>query len=97
MKISFDYDETLSTKKGGELARQLIADGNDVYVISARNLKVGMIDRARNIGIPVSRVYATGSNENKIAKIKELGIETHYDNNENVIKELGDKGKLFKN
>ena len=97
MKISFDYDDTISTKKGGDLAKQLIADGNDVYIISARNLKVGMIDRARSIGIPTNRVFATGSNENKIAKVKELGIETHYDNNENVIKELGTKGKLFTN
>ena len=97
MKISFDYDDTISTKKGGDLAKQLIADGNDVYIISARNLKVGMIDRARSIGILTNRVFATGSNENKIAKVKELGIETHYDNNENVIKELGAKGKLFTN
>ena len=97
MKISFDYDETISTKKGGELARQLITDGNEVYIISARNLKVGMIDRAKSIGIPVSRVYATGSNENKIAKVKELNIDIHYDNNSDVIKELGSKGKLFTN
>lgn len=97
MKISFDYDETISTKKGGDLAKQLIADGNDVYIISARNLKVGMIYRAKSLGIPLSRVYATGSNENKIAKIKELKIETHYDNNSDVINQLGSIGKLFKN
>jgi len=97
MKISFDYDETISTKKGGDLARQLIAEGNEVYIISARNLKVGMIDRAKSIGIPISRVYATGSNENKIAKVKELKIDTHYDNNSDVINQLGTIGKLFKN
>lgn len=97
MKISFDYDETISTKKGGDLARQLIADGNEVYIISARNLKVGMIDRAKSIGIPVSRVYATGSNENKIAKVKELNIDIHYDNNSDVINQLGTTGKLFTN
>ena len=97
MKISFDYDETISTKKGGDLAKQLITGGNEVYIISARNLKVGIIDRAKSIGIPVSRVYATGSNENKIAKVKELNIDIHYDNNSDVIKELGSKGKLFTN
>lgn len=97
MRISFDYDETISTKKGGDLAKQLIADGNEVYIISARNLKVGMIDRAKSIGIYVSKVYATGSNENKISKIKELNIDIHYDNNSDVIKQLGSKGKLFTN
>lgn len=97
MKISFDYDDTLTTKKGSDLAKQLISEGNDVYIISARNLKVGMIDKARSLGIPISKVFATGSNENKIAKVKQLGIETHYDNNENVIKELGSIGTLFTN
>lgn len=97
MKISFDYDDTISTKKGGDLAKKLIADGNEIYIISARRLKVGMVERAKSLGIPLSRVYATGSNEEKIAKIKELNIEQHYDNNENVIKELGTIGKLFKN
>jgi soluble P-type ATPase len=97
MKISFDYDDTLSTKKGSDLAKEFIAKGKEVYIISARNLKVGMIDKARSLGIPLNRVFATGSNENKIAKIKELGIEEHYDNNENVIKKLGSIGRLFKN
>ena len=56
-----------------------------------------MINKAKALGIPLSRVYATGSNTNKIAKIKSLKIETHYDNNENVVKQLDGIGKLFKN
>lgn len=54
-----------------------------------------MLSKAKELGIPESRVYATGSNENKIAKIKELGINKHYDNNENVVKELEGIGKLL--
>jgi hypothetical protein len=38
-----------------------------------------------------------GSNKAKIEKIKELNIVTHYDNNADVIKELGDIGKQFNN
>lgn len=97
MKISFDYDGTLSTAKGTEMATKFLSEGNDVYIISARHLKQGMINKANSLGIPVSRVYATGSNINKVNKIKSLKIEKHYDNNENVIKQLGEIGKIFNN
>jgi len=96
-KISFDYDSTLSTAKGTELAKKLIAENNDLYIISARHLKSGMLNKAKELGIPLNRVYATGSNTNKINKIKSLKIDTHYDNNENVIKQIDGIGKLFTN
>ncbi len=96
-KISFDFDDTLSTSKGTELAKRLIEEGNDIYIISARNSKEGILDKAKQLGISVNKVYATGSNDNKVKKIKELGIEIHYDNNEDVIKNLSKIGKLFKN
>ena len=54
-----------------------------------------MLTRAESIGIPTSRIYATGSNKAKVEKIKELGIDIHYDNNPDVIKELGAIGNLF--
>jgi hypothetical protein len=95
MKISFDYDDTLSTKRGMELAKKLIDDGNSLYIISARNDKEGMLKRADELGIPHSRVYATGSNKSKVEKILELEIERHYDNNSDVIKDLGSKGEKF--
>ena len=94
-KISFDYDEVLSTAKGKEKAAQLIKDGNTVYIISARGHKDGMLNTAQELGIPESRIYATGSNKAKVEKIKELRIDTHFDNNPNVIKELGRIGQLF--
>lgn len=96
-KVSFDYDGVLSTEKGKELARQKISDGNTIYIISARGHKDGMINTAKELGIPESRIYATGSNKAKVEKIKELNITTHYDNNPDVIAELGNVGKLFKN
>ena len=48
------------------------------------------------LGIPESRVYATGSNKAKVEKVLELGIDKHYDNNADVINELGKNGILFK-
>jgi hypothetical protein len=96
-KISFDYDDVLSTENGKELAKRKISDGNTVYIISARRNKEGMINTANALAIPESRIYATGSNKAKVEKVKELGIQTHYDNNPDVINELGSVGKLFTN
>jgi len=94
-KISFDYDGVLSTSKGTELAKRLKDEGNTIYIISARGSKDNMLSRVESIGIPTSRIYATGSNKAKVEKIKELGIDIHYDNNPDVIKELDGIGKLF--
>jgi hypothetical protein len=94
-KVSIDYDDTLSTDRGKELAKRLISEGNTVYIISARQDKEGMLSVASDLGIPESRVYATGSNKAKVEKIKELGIYKHYDNNADVVKELGSVGSKF--
>lgn len=94
-KISFDYDGVLSTPEGKQKASQLIEQGNTVYVVSARRDKESMTGVAEDLGIPQSRVYATGSNKAKVEKIKELEISTHYDNNPDVISELGQIGKLW--
>lgn len=91
-KISFDYDDTLSTERGKQLAKH---QQGILYIISARHDKDGMLATAKALGIPESRVYAMGSNKAKIEKIKELGITKHYDNNADVIKQLGAIGKLF--
>jgi hypothetical protein len=94
-KVSLDYDETLSTSRGKELAKKLIAEGKVVYIISARQDVQNMLGTAKELGIPESRVYATGSNKAKVEKIKELGITKHYDNNSDVVKELGSVGMQF--
>lgn len=94
-KVSIDYDDTLSTSRGKDLAKRLIAEGKTIYIISARNELTGMLQTATELGIPESRVYATGSNKAKVEKIKELGISKHYDNNADVVKELGSIGSKF--
>ena len=94
-KISFDFDGTLSTKRGYEKAKQLINEGAEVYIISARQNKDGMLVKANELDIPVGRVYAMGSNEAKIEKVKELGIVTHYDNNVEVVRALKGIGAII--
>jgi hypothetical protein len=89
VKVSFDYDDTLTTQAMQKLVEKLItAGGTSVYIISARHSATGMYTLATKLGIPMSRVYATGSNKAKVEKVKELGINKHYDNNADVIKEL---------
>ena len=96
MKISFDFDDTLNTKRGKELAKLEISKGNTLYIISARNDKSGMLAVADELVIPHSRVFATGSNKAKIEKVRELGIERHIDNNSEVISKLPIRvGKKF--
>lgn len=94
-KISFDYDGVLSTDKGKALVETKIKEGNTVYIISARNNKDSMLGTAQKLGIPESRIYATGSNQAKVQKIKDLGINTHYDNNPDVINQLKEIGTLY--
>jgi len=92
-KVSFDYDDTLTTNQGVLALERALASGKIVYIISARNDAGGMYKLADENGIPHNRVYATGSNKAKVEKVLELGIETHYDNNQDVVNELPGIGK----
>jgi len=94
-KVSFDYDSTLSTARGMGLALHEKFQGSTLYIISARSNPQMLYKAADKLGIPHSRVFATGSNERKIQKIKDLGITKHYDDNTDVIKALGNKGIQF--
>ena len=89
-KVSYDYDDTLTKKEYQYKAKQDIADGKIVYIISARHEVSGMKALAEELGIPMSRVYATGSNGEKIKKVKELNIGKHYDNNQDVIRKISE-------
>jgi hypothetical protein len=92
-KISFDFDGTLSTAAGQELAKSF--KDAQLYIISARDNKAEMYKIAEEVGIPTFRIYAMGSNDMKVFKVKDLDIKTHYDNNPDVIKQLPGVGKLF--
>ena len=93
--VSFDYDETITTDKAMRLAKQWLSKGVDVYIISARKNKEPMLKRAKELGIPSMKVFATGSNKAKIEKVKQLNVFKHYDNNLDVINALGSIGQLY--
>ena len=88
-KVSIDYDDTLSTDRGKELAKKLLEEGKDVSVITRR--QADQLDEvyktAEELGIPRDKVHATNG-KLKWETIKKLGIERHIDNNENEIKAI---------
>lgn len=94
-KISFDFDDTLNTERGKQLAKNKIGSGAVVYIVSARHDRESMFPIADELGISHDRIFATGSNTEKVAKVKELGVSKHYDNNTDVVSELGAIGEKF--
>lgn len=91
-KISYDYDDVLTKPEITAKAIKDVESGNTVYIISARRDKQDLVNKAKEIGVPLSRVYATGSNKAKVEQIKKINISKHYDNNKDVIDALGSNG-----
>ena len=82
--MSFDYHDTLTTDEGKRLLEKEFKDNNNIYIISAAHDIEELLPFAEKYGIRKDRVFATGSNQNKVDKIKELQIVRHYDNAQQV-------------
>ena len=95
--VSFDFDGVLTTSEGIKKLDESVSRGTNVYIISARSSEEALKEFASKHSVKLDNVYATGSNKAKVEKIKELGINKHYDNNPDVIKELGSIGEKFLN
>jgi hypothetical protein len=99
--VSFDFDDTLSTSKGQEKAKKMLAEGYRVLIITARQSKDNkeVFDVADKLGIRRSDIFFTNG-ANKWHIIKRLGVAIHYDNNKEQIdlinKMTKTEGKLFK-
>ena len=87
MKVSFDYDGTLSTDTGKELLKKNIAEGNTVYLITARRPSNAIISIATGLGIPKRNIHFT-SGKDKWQIVKILSIDKHYDNNKEQIDKI---------
>lgn len=89
-KVSIDYDDTLSTARGKELAAKLMNEGKDVYIVTRRQssgLNNDIERDAETLGIPVSKIIYTNG-KLKANTLESLGIKTHYDNNQNELDEI---------
>ena len=93
-KTSFDFDGVLSTRAGQDLWRRT---AGEKWVITARHSNIenmtGVWEITDKLLIPRSRVIATGSNNAKVQKVKDLGIDRHYDDNPDVIVRLPNIGR----
>lgn len=87
-RVSFDFDGTLNTDAGRAYLEEEKSKGSEIYIISARKDGEYLEGFAIANGIPKERVFAMGSDEEKIAKIKELNIGKHYDNNRMVVEDV---------
>ena len=85
-KVSFDFDDTLSTKKGQTLAKRLMTEGKDIHIITRRqeSASAEVYKVAEEIGIPRSKIHFTNG-KMKWETIKRLGIDVHYDNNQDEL------------
>ena len=83
MKVSFDFDKTLSEPHIQSVAKRSIQDGHDVYITTARFkhssmpfINKDLFNIAAEIGIPESNIRFTDGAE----KINWLhGFDVHFD------------------
>lgn len=82
IRVSFDFDETLTTPQGQQLAKRHVSIGDDVFIVTARQQNNGaaVFETAQKIGIPKQNIYFTGGRD-KWMTLKRLRVDKHYDNN----------------
>jgi len=88
-KVSVDYDGVLATDEGKQLIKTLLADGDDVYVVTQLSPEEGepVLEAAQSVDIPKQKVIFTDG-EPKSKFLNDLGIVKHYDNNPEVLSEI---------
>jgi hypothetical protein len=105
MKISFDFDGCLSERYIQLLAKSLVDSGNDVWVITARAVFFGGMDRemylrtfnrdivevCNEIGIDLSKVVITGGSL-KFADYLNGGFDLHFDDDWEEVLEINNRG-----
>lgn len=94
-RVSIDYDDTLSTQRGKDLARRLIKEGKELVIVTRRrDSELNDVKRvAKEVGI--KKIYNTNGRL-KWMKLKELGIQRHIDNSEEEIQAIKKNAPLIK-
>ena len=99
MKVSFDFDGTLSNKDVQSFAKQLVDDGHDVWIVTSRcatepALAKGwhwiekqnqeLYDVAESVGIPKDKIVFT-EHVDKIEFLADKGFLFHLDDDEHEL------------
>jgi hypothetical protein len=84
-----DYDDTLSTLRGQQLARRLLNQNKDLYIITRRQKSASgpVYNIADELGISHDKVHFT-EGKLKWETIRQLHIKKHYDNNPDELKAI---------
>ncbi len=100
MKISFDFDSTLSTVRMQNLAKKFIADGHDVWITTSRDpssLEVlaktpwvkeqneKLVEIAKYVGIPEHKIVYTA---HQIKWEFLINFDMHFDDDQIEIEEI---------
>jgi len=85
-KVSFDFDGTISTKRGQDMATKFMNEGKIVYIVTRRNETMsGQVYKvAEKLNISKNKIIFTNG-KYKWEAIKRLDIGIHYDNNQQEI------------
>jgi hypothetical protein len=89
MKISYDFDDTLSTSKGQQMALNDIKNGNDVLILTARQERDNeeVFKVANKLGIAHSNIHFTNGKD-KWSFVIRLKIDKHIDNNKEQVDKI---------
>ena len=99
MRISIDYDSCLTQPKVQEIAKQLIAQGHDVFILTSRFDSVRRLkfpDLASNedlyriaeeVGIKPYRIAFTNQ-QKKWIWLLDTSVKIHIDDDHSVLKDL---------
>ena len=89
MRISFDFDSTLSQEIIQKLAKILVLANTDVWIVTSRfsdpNVRNYDLHKvADEVGIPVEkRIFTNG--DYKWRKLQELNVDLHFDDMEDEV------------
>ena len=89
MRISYDFDDTLTTEKGQQMALNDIKNGNDVFILTARQERDNeeVFKVADKLGIAHSKVHFTNGKD-KWSFVIRLKIDKHIDNNKEQVDKI---------
>jgi hydroxymethylpyrimidine pyrophosphatase-like HAD family hydrolase len=94
MKISFDFDGTLTENVIKETAKSLIDGGHDVWIITARckeNYNTDLYKICEYINLPLDKVIYTNG-DLKYFEYKKGNFDLHYDDAWDEVMEINING-----
>jgi uncharacterized HAD superfamily protein len=92
MKISFDFDDTLSEEWIQALAASL-SNNNEIWIVTSRGrFSIDLLDVAANLSIPIERIILTDG-AMKWSVLEKYGIDIHFDDMWDEIMEINCRKK----